>query len=106
MLTPVMPMLDAHGANLLLLELLAEPWLKLRLFHLLSSLVTRSLRRSQSNSRKNAHTLMLAPVMPMLDAHGANLLLLELLAEPWIRLRLSHPLSSLVTRSLRRFQFN
>jgi len=101
-----MLMLPAHGASLLLLRQHAELLKMLRLFHPLSSLVTRSLRRSQSNSRKNAHTLMLAPVMLMLDAHGANLLLLELLAEPWIRLRLSHPLSSLVTRSLRRFQFN
>jgi len=101
-----MLMLPAHGASLLPLSQHAELLIKLNLSQLLSSPAPRSLRRSQSNSRKNAHTLMLAPVMPMLDAHGANLLLLELLAEPWLRLRLSHPLSSLVTRSLRRFQFN
>jgi len=101
MLIPV-----AHGASQLPLSQHAEPWIKPNLSQPLCSNAQRYTKRSQSSLKRYAHILMLVPVMLMRDAHGANLLLSRLLAEPWLKPNLSQLLSSHATRYTKRFQFN
>jgi len=96
----------AHGASQLPLSQHAELLIKPSLSQPLCSHAQRSLRRSQSSLKRYAHMLMLVPVMLMWHAHGANLLLSRLLAEPWLKPNLSHLLSSHATRYKKRFQFN
>lgn len=101
-----MPILLAHGASQLPLSQHAELLIKPSLSQPLCSHAQRSLRKSQSSLKRHAHMLMPVPVMLMRDAHGANLLLSRLLAEPWLKLNLSQLLSSHATRYTKRFQFN
>jgi len=97
MLEHVMPTKDAHGANLLLSRLLAEPWLRLSLFHPLFSHVT----KSTSSISHNAKIYLKTNAIP-LNAHGALHLQSRMHAETHKWLSHSQPLSSNATTYLNR----